>query len=166
MLQLGVAVIEDERCCVFTHTVGKPRLLLNAYLKTTQDAIRACTGDDLMRRFDSAGSSGAPVLTRGQMYQNPEIVATKALVEYACDLAIRLRQTTPAAQFSCTAATVRNSIRNRYANLFGRIWYQAIATFSSLRFVANEHAPGCLNLHPCHEYQARWNLPNAHGGIS
>ena len=74
----------------------------NERLQLTQDALRQRTTQDWMERLDNHDVPHAPVLTRGEMINHPQILANDVIVEHDHPQAGRLRQTRAPAIFSGT----------------------------------------------------------------
>ena len=77
--------------------VNKP-----ARLELTQEALRTRTSAEWIERLEAHDVPCAPVLTRRQMIEHPQVVANGIVVETDHPEAGRLRQARPAAQFSGT----------------------------------------------------------------
>ena len=79
----------------------------NERLQLTQDALRKRTTQQWIDRLDTHDVPHAPVLTRGDMINHPQITANKLVVEHEHPHAGRLRQTRPPALFSGTPTEYR-----------------------------------------------------------
>ncbi len=77
--------------------VNKP-----ARLELTQQALLEDTTDNWMQRLPAHDVPCAPVLTRGQMFNHPQVAANGAVIETDHPQAGRLRQARSPAQFSTT----------------------------------------------------------------
>ncbi|MEL6182982.1 MAG: CoA transferase [Myxococcota bacterium] len=71
-------------------------------LALTQSIVAESVRDELLAALEAEGVPCAPVLTRTEMRQHPQLVANATLVEYDHPAAGRLRQARNAAQFSGT----------------------------------------------------------------
>ena len=74
----------------------------NERLQLTQEALRQRTTDEWIKRLDEYDVPHAPVLTRGEMINHPQIKANQLVVEHEHPDAGQLRQTRPPAIFSGT----------------------------------------------------------------
>ena len=113
---VSVAIMQDKHWESFAHAVGQSQLLEDARfatpelrevnrdlrLQATHDAIIDYEKDDLIRLLDDAGVPCAPVLTRTELREHPQVSANETLVEYNHPAAGRLRQAAPPARFSKT----------------------------------------------------------------
>jgi crotonobetainyl-CoA:carnitine CoA-transferase CaiB-like acyl-CoA transferase len=116
-----IAVMQDKHWRGFTGAIGRadlakdPRFATaelreinrDARLQATQDAISGLTVEDVLDRMEKADVPHAPVLTRTEMRQHPQIEANRTVVEYDHPIAGKLRQARHAAVFSKTPASVR-----------------------------------------------------------
>ena len=73
-------------------------------LELTQEALLSDTTGNWMQRLTAHDVPCAPVLTRREMFQHPQIVANGTIVETDHPQAGRVRQARPPAQFSPTPA--------------------------------------------------------------
>lgn len=76
-------------------------------LQLTQDALRRYTTSEWIVRLDKYDVPNAPVLTRSEMIEHPQIVANQLVVEHEHPDAGYLRQTRPPALFSGTPTEYR-----------------------------------------------------------
>ncbi len=90
--------LEDERF----KTPGLRDLNANDRLDLTQSVLITRTTDEWLEMLDKAGIPCAPVLTRSQMINHPQILANDVLVETVHPVAGNLRQARVPAQFSAT----------------------------------------------------------------
>lgn len=79
----------------------------NERLEMTQQALTTRTAEEWLDILESAGVPCAPVLTRSQMIEHPQVQASELIVETDHPHAGRLRQTRPAARFSRTTPEIR-----------------------------------------------------------
>jgi crotonobetainyl-CoA:carnitine CoA-transferase CaiB-like acyl-CoA transferase len=92
--------LEDDRF----KTPALRDLNINDRLELTQSVLVDKTTDDWMAILDGAGVPCAPVLTRSDVVNHPQVVANGTLVEYDHAISGRLRQARHAARFSETPA--------------------------------------------------------------
>jgi crotonobetainyl-CoA:carnitine CoA-transferase CaiB-like acyl-CoA transferase len=78
-------------------------------LKMTQEVLRTNSTAYWLDRLEEADVPSAPVLTRGEAIDHPQITANEIVVEYDHPRAGRLRQARPAARFSKTPAGLHRS---------------------------------------------------------
>jgi crotonobetainyl-CoA:carnitine CoA-transferase CaiB-like acyl-CoA transferase len=90
--------IDDPRFA----TTALRDLNIDARLELIQSAMITKSTDAWMEILDKAGVPCAPVLHRKQMINHPQVVANDIVREYEHEVAGRLRQARPAAQFSGT----------------------------------------------------------------
>ncbi len=114
---VSVAVMLDKHWKGFAQAVDQELLIEDARFNTPagreenkdertqlmQDAMRAFTTEDLIKRLEAKDVPCAPVLTRTQMRQHPQVVANGIMEENKHPQAGRLRQTRQPARFSETA---------------------------------------------------------------
>lgn len=90
--------LDDPRfASVALREINKP-----ARLELTQQALLDDTTANWMHRLSAQDVPCAPVLTRREMYQHPQVVANGAVIETDHPQAGRLRQARSPAQFSAT----------------------------------------------------------------
>ncbi len=118
---MSVAVMSDREWRGLARAAERPEWLEDERFKTpalrdeniderlalTQEAIRTRTTAEWMERLEAEDVPCAPVLTRSQLVEHPQVAAGDTLVEYDHPAAGRLRQAGPAASFEATPATVR-----------------------------------------------------------
>ena len=118
---MSVAVMTDKQWAGLTRAIERPELLddprftttarrdenIDARLELTQEALRRRTTAEWLERLDPEGVPCAPVLTRDQLADHPQIQANEILVETDHAQAGRLRQARPAARFEKTPAGIR-----------------------------------------------------------
>jgi crotonobetainyl-CoA:carnitine CoA-transferase CaiB-like acyl-CoA transferase len=76
-------------------------------LRMTQEALLTRPAAEWLERLTAEDVPCAPVLTRSQVIQHPQVLANETLVETDHPVAGRLRQARPAARFSATPAGIR-----------------------------------------------------------
>jgi len=79
----------------------------DARIMLTQDALQRWGTEELLVRLEAEDVPCAPVLTRREMREHPQIVANGIIVETDHAQAGRLRQARQPAEFSKTPATIR-----------------------------------------------------------
>ena len=90
--------LEDPRFATAAlREINKPERL-----ELTQEALLTDTTDNWMRRLTDHDVPCAPVLTRREMYQHPQILANETIVETDHPQAGRIRQARTPARFSAT----------------------------------------------------------------
>ena len=80
---------------------------IEARLRMTQQVLLGRPAAEWMALLTEAGVPCAPVLTRGQMIQDPQVQATGIVIETDHKDAGRIRGARPAARFSATPASIR-----------------------------------------------------------
>jgi len=76
-------------------------------LNLTQEALLEKTAEEWLEILDTAGVPCAPVLTRKEMINHPQVVANGLITETEHPVAGIIRQTRPAARFSVTSPELR-----------------------------------------------------------
>lgn len=118
---VSVAVMQDKQWQAFCKAVGRDELLndprfLNAQdrennkderLQEIQDSIAHYKSDEIIEILEAADVPCAPVLTRTQMRQHPQVIANEIITEFEHPQAGRLRQVRQPAVFSQTPASIR-----------------------------------------------------------
>jgi crotonobetainyl-CoA:carnitine CoA-transferase CaiB-like acyl-CoA transferase len=113
---MSVAVMTNEQWAALSRAVGRPDWLedprfattelrdlnIDARLDLIQSELVKRTTDEWMRVLEAEGVPCAPVLTRTQMIDHPQIASTGIVVETDHPVAGRVRQTRNAARFSVT----------------------------------------------------------------
>ncbi|WP_171210233.1 MULTISPECIES: CaiB/BaiF CoA-transferase family protein [unclassified Ruegeria] len=116
---LSISIMQNKHWEALAHATGRPDILEDERFKTTelrdinrdarldltQTIVREVDRDTLLAALEQAGVPCAPVLTRREMRQHPQLQANGTIVEYDHPSAGRLRQTRPAAMFHGTPAT-------------------------------------------------------------
>lgn len=114
---VSVAVMLDKHWKGFAEAVGQEQLMEDSRFNTPagreenkdertqlmQEAMRAFTTEDLIDRLESKDVPCAPVLTRTEMRQHPQVIANGIIEENKHPQAGALRQTRQPARFSETA---------------------------------------------------------------
>lgn len=117
---VSVAVMQDKQWSAFCKAVGRKELLKDerfatpslreinkdARLQEIQDSIIGYQSEKILSILDDAGVPCAPVLTRTQMRQHPQVIANGIVVETDHPHAGRLRQARAPATFSKTPTTI------------------------------------------------------------
>ena len=118
---MTVAVMSNKEWTALARAVGHPEWLddprfktpelrdqnINDRLQLTQDAIKTGTTEDWLERLEAEGVPCAPVLTREQVINHPQVRASNLLLESDHPVAGRLRQTRAAARFTATPPELR-----------------------------------------------------------
>ena len=94
----------------------------NDRLNLIQEVLLEKPAAEWLQALDDAGVPCAPVLTRKQMIEHPQIKASDIVVEYEHQHAGRLRQARPAARFEGTPTSIRQG-----APLLGEHTYDLLA---------------------------------------
>ncbi|MEP5631163.1 MAG: CoA transferase [Tateyamaria sp.] len=119
---VSIAVMQDKQWKGFTEAVSRPDLLddprfatpelrevnRDARLGAIQDAVKGYAIADLVKLLDAQNVPNAPVLTRTQMRQHPQVAANGIVVETLHPIAGLLRQARHPSQFSKTPASIRS----------------------------------------------------------
>ena len=96
--------LEDERF----KTPALRQKNIDARLQLTQDTLISRPSAETLESLTNAGVPCAPVLTRSQVIQHPQVQQLEIVVETEHPAAGRLRQSRPAARFSRTQAGIRH----------------------------------------------------------
>lgn len=113
---ITVSTMTDRQWAGFGRAVGRPDLLedprfatpalrqdnIDARLAAIQAAIRPFTSEEALARLEAEDVPCAPVLTRTQMIDHPQVRANGIVQEFDHPVAGRVRQARPAARFSAT----------------------------------------------------------------
>lgn len=116
-----IAVMQDKQWDSFTRAVGRPELFSDplfatpalreinkdARLEAIQEAVRSFKIDEIITLLEAADVPCAPILTRTQMRQHPQIVANGIVIETEHPKVGHLRQARQPATFSRTPTSVR-----------------------------------------------------------
>ncbi|HEU0060080.1 MAG TPA: CaiB/BaiF CoA-transferase family protein [Hyphomicrobiaceae bacterium] len=122
---MTVAVMTNKEWAALTRGLERPQWLedarfqtpalrdqnIDARLEMTQDVLKTRTTEQWLERLEAAGVPCAPVLTREQVIQHPQVVASGILVESEHPTAGRLRQTRAAARFETPMLVRRGAPR-------------------------------------------------------
>jgi len=118
---ISVAAMHDKHWHGLSRAVERPDFITDARFTTpelrdinrderinlTQDALRAWTTAELLGRLEAEDVPSAPVLTRSEMRDHPQIVANGIIIETDHPEAGRLRQARQPAEFSKTPNEIR-----------------------------------------------------------
>jgi len=113
---LSISIMQDKHWQALAKATGRPDILddprfesaekreinKDARLKLTQSIVKDMQRDVLLARLEAAGVPCAPVLTRTEMRQHPQMQANGTFIEYDHPTAGRLRQARPPALFHGT----------------------------------------------------------------
>jgi crotonobetainyl-CoA:carnitine CoA-transferase CaiB-like acyl-CoA transferase len=119
---MTVAVMSNKEWVALSRAVGHPEWLddprfktpelrdrnINDRLQLTQEALKSGTTEDWLEKLEAEGVPCAPVLTREQVINHPQVHASNLLLESDHPVAGRLRQTRAAARFSVTPTELRS----------------------------------------------------------
>ena len=118
---ISVAVQTDPEWQALTRALNRPEWLqderfatpalrqenIDERLRATQDVLRSNSTEYWLDRLDTEDVPCAPVLTRSEMINHPQVTANHVIWESEHAQAGPLRQASPAAQFSRTPAELR-----------------------------------------------------------
>ncbi len=118
---ISVAAMHDKHWQSLSRAVNRPDFLTDPRFLTpelreihkedrlnlTQEALQSRTTAELLELLESEDVPCAPVLTRTQMRQHPQVMANGIVIEQDHPQAGRLRQTRPPAVFSKTKTEMR-----------------------------------------------------------
>lgn len=118
---LSIAVMQDKQWRGFAKAVDRMDLLedprfstpelrevnRDARLNAIQEAVRSLASSDLISRLDAENVPNAPVLSRRQMREHPQVKANAIVVETVHPIAGLLRQARHPCQFSKTPSSIR-----------------------------------------------------------
>lgn len=119
---ISVSIMTDAQWQALTRVFGRPELLdderfktaelrdfnIDARLALIQEELLKAGNDDWTRRLEAEGVPCAPVLTRSDMIDHPQIEATGIVTTSEHPVAGPLRQTRNAARFSGTVPEYRS----------------------------------------------------------
>ncbi len=119
---ISVAVMSDKEWRALTRALDTPEWLddprfatpalrdrnIDARLALIQERLRSNSAEHWLARLEAEGVPCAPVLTRNQMIQHPQVLANDLLQVYEHPQAGALRQARPAARFSVTPSEIRS----------------------------------------------------------
>ncbi len=119
---MSVSVMADKQWQAACHEFGHPEWLederfatpalrdlnIDARLELIQSELITATTAEWLERLEKAGVPCAPVLTRNELIEHPQILAGEMIVEHDHPHAGRLRQTRTAARFSGTTPEYRH----------------------------------------------------------
>ena len=118
---MTVAVMSDKEWANLTRAFECPEWLedprfktpalrdqnINARLAMTQEVLLTRTTAEWMARLEAADVPCAPAVTRGEVIEHPQVLASEILLESDHPVAGRLRQTRAAARYSATPPELR-----------------------------------------------------------
>ena len=122
---MTVAVMTNKEWAALTSALERPEWLedrrfstpdlrdqnIDQRLAMTQDVLKTRSTEAWLQRLEAAGVPCAPVLTRDEVIQHPQIVASGILLESEHPTAGRLRQTRTAARFEAPTIIRRGAPR-------------------------------------------------------
>jgi len=117
---ISVAVQTDREWRALTQALDRPEWLDDERFKTpalrqkfiddrltmTQEVLSTGTSAEWLARLEDADVPCAPVLTRSEVIEHPQVIANEILWESEHHLAGKLRQARPAARFSATPTSL------------------------------------------------------------
>ncbi len=118
---MSVAVMTDAQWRGLTRALEKPEWLederfatpadrdmhIDERLDMTQEVLRTRNSAEWVARLEAEGVPCAPVATRNDLVDHPQIAASGSLIEFEHPIAGTLRQARHAAQFEATPAAIR-----------------------------------------------------------
>ncbi len=118
---LSVAVQSNREWHALTEALERPDWLADDRFRTpalrqeniderlalTQEALLERTAAEWIERLDAAGVPCAPVLTRRELGDHPQIIANQIIMESEHEAAGRIRQARPSARFSASPLSFR-----------------------------------------------------------
>ncbi len=118
---ISVAVQTDRQWAALTRALDRPEWLkddrfktaglrqqnIDARLALTQEVLETKSAGEWLQRLEAEGVPCAPVLTRSQMIEHPQVMENEIVVETEHPAAGRLRQARAAARFSRTPTAIR-----------------------------------------------------------
>ena len=114
--------LDDERFL----TVNDRAINVTQRLEMTAEVIATNSCEYWLQRLDAEGVPCAPVLTREEVLEHPQIAANDLLAEYEHPVAGRIRQPRPAARFDQTPSAIRRhapSLGEHNAELLEELGY-------------------------------------------
>ena len=114
--------LDDERF----RTPALRQRNIDARLQMTQAVLLTGPAAFWLERLTQEGVPCAPVLTRGEMIEHPQVQATGIVVETEHGIAGRIRGARPAARFSATPASIRfggPALGEHTASILGELGY-------------------------------------------
>ena len=144
---VSIAVMQDKQWEGFTKAIIRPDLFedprfatpelreinRDARLEAIQDAVRGFATADLVKLLDAENVPNAPVLSRTQMRQHPQVAANGIIVETLHPIAGLLRQAHHPSKFSKTPAAIR-----RPAPALGAHTDEVLAEFGILTLASSD----------------------------
>lgn len=147
---ISVSVMTDEQWRALADCTGHPEWLADARFATPalrdrnadarlaliQDALRARPAAEWLELLDAAGVPCAPVLTRRQVIEHPQVLANRVVVEIEHPEAGKVRQARAAARFEATPNEMRLGAPRLGAHtrdVLGEAGYDAAAIDALLR---------------------------------
>ena len=118
---MAVSVMTDKQWAGLTRALDKPEWLDDPRFRSpaqrdkyfdervalTQEVLETKGNDHWLARLDDEGVACAPVLTRTELIEHPQVLASEVIQQSNHPVAGSLRQARHAAQFSVTPASIR-----------------------------------------------------------
>ncbi|MCH8113368.1 MAG: CoA transferase [Proteobacteria bacterium] len=118
---MSVAVMSDREWAALAGALERPQWLddprfkspalrdqnIDDRLALTQEVLATRTTAEWLERLEAAGVPAAPVLTRNELLEHPQVIASEIIIETDHPHAGRLRQARPPARFERTPAEIR-----------------------------------------------------------
>ncbi len=118
---MSVAVMSDREWAALAGALERPQWLddprfkspalrdqnIDDRLALTQEVLVTRTTAEWLERLEAAGVPAAPVLTRNELLEHPQEIASETIIETDHPHAGRLRQARPPARFERTPAEIR-----------------------------------------------------------
>ncbi len=118
---MSVAVMSDREWAALAGALERPQWLddprfkspalrdqnIDDRLALTQEVLVTRTTAEWLERLEAAGVPAAPVLTRNELLEHPQVIASETIIETDHPHAGRLRQARPPARFERTPAEIR-----------------------------------------------------------
>ncbi len=118
---MAVSIMTDAQWAGLTRALGQPDWLedprftspalrdqyFDERVALTQEVLETKSNDHWLARLDAQGVACAPVLTRTELIEHPQILANQMILQNDHPVAGAVRQARHAAQFSATPASIR-----------------------------------------------------------